>query len=67
MQTKNSINVEARNLIKDPVTAFKARLWFLELYSSSPIKAPAKAPIRNPNEMGERRPTISLIFVPQRP
>lgn len=67
IEIKNCMNVEARNPIKDPVAAFKARLWFLESYTSSPIKAPAKAPIRNPNGKGESRPTTNPILVPQIP
>ena len=67
MQTTNCIKLEAKKPIKEPVAAFRALLWSLELFSISPINAPTNGPMINPKGMGAKMPTSKPIFVPQMP
>lgn len=66
-RNKSYVKLDVRNPIKELTAAFQASLPFLVRYSSSPIKAIAKVPIMNPNEIGLRRSITSPIFVPQNP
>jgi hypothetical protein len=50
---------------KDPAAAFKRVCDFRII--AALLLAPVKAPIRNPNGIGLRRPATSPIFVPQMP
>lgn len=61
------MKLEAKKPSNEPVAAFIARLWFLESYIISPIKAPTNGPIITPNGIGAMIPTINPIFVPQTP
>ena len=58
------IKVDAKNPINEPIADFKACLVLLfELKAISPIKAPKKGPIKNPNG-GINSPTIKPMVHP---
>lgn len=65
-QNSTFIKVEATKPRKEPTAALKAPFGFVELYISSPTKAPKKGPITKPKG-GKNKPIINPILVPQIP
>ena len=66
-ETKSFIKVEAIKLEKDPKAAFKAWGPFVILKTTSPINAPVKGPVKNPNGMGDSSPIINPNTAPIAP
>ena len=63
-ETKSFIKVEAIKPNKDPKAAFKAWGPFVLLKTTSPINAPAKEPVKNPNGIGDSSPIINPNTAP---
>ena len=66
-ETNSFIKVEAIKPKKDPKAAFKAWGPFVLLKTISPINAPTKGPIKNPNGIGDSSPIIKPNTAPIAP
>jgi hypothetical protein len=63
----NFIKVLAIKPINAPLAALKEVVCLDLLKINSPMKAPKKGPMKNPNGIGVKMPIIKPIFVPHMP